>query len=74
MAKLRRNFALMSIAVVSSLAACESVPPDAPPRPPSKAEMSPVLPSWSPMTWVMGYWKWGGTEWIWIPGHLAPKP
>ncbi|WP_244384797.1 CDI system lipoprotein BcpO [Burkholderia pseudomallei] len=56
------------------LAACETVPPDAPPRPPPKAEMSPVLPSWSTMTWVMGYWKWGGTEWVWIPGYLAPKP
>nr|WP_230958739.1 CDI system lipoprotein BcpO [Burkholderia stagnalis] len=50
------------------------MPPDAPPRPAPKAEMSPVLPSWSTMTWVMGYWKWNGTKWIWIPGHLAPKP
>ncbi|WP_244130467.1 CDI system lipoprotein BcpO [Burkholderia latens] len=56
------------------LVACETVPQDAPPRPPPKAEMSPVLPSWSTMTWVMGYWKWSGTEWVWIPGHLAPKP
>ncbi|HGL4259008.1 hypothetical protein [Burkholderia dolosa] len=22
----------------------------------------------------MGFWKWSGTEWVWIPGHLAPKP
>ncbi|WP_423759938.1 CDI system lipoprotein BcpO [Burkholderia sp. NLJ2] len=50
------------------------MPPDAPPRPPPKPEMSPVLPSWSTMTWVMGFWKWSGTEWVWIPGHLAPKP
>ncbi|KGW31418.1 putative lipoprotein [Burkholderia pseudomallei MSHR733] len=50
------------------------MPSDAPPRPPPKAEMSPVLPSWSTMTWVMGFWKWSGTEWVWIPGHLAPKP
>ncbi|WP_318826088.1 hypothetical protein [Burkholderia thailandensis] len=36
--------------------------------------MEPVLPSWSTTTWVMGFWKWGGTEWVWIPGHFAPKP
>ncbi|WP_257010298.1 CDI system lipoprotein BcpO [Burkholderia ubonensis] len=65
---------LVSIAVIASLAACETVPSDALPRPPPRAEMSPVLPSWSTMTWVMGHWKWSGTEWVWIPGHLAPKP
>ncbi|MEK6369221.1 MAG: CDI system lipoprotein BcpO [Burkholderia gladioli] len=50
------------------------MPPDAPPRPPPKPEMEPVLPSWSSTIWVMGFWKWSGTEWVWIPGHLAPKP
>nr|WP_230943745.1 CDI system lipoprotein BcpO [Burkholderia anthina] len=50
------------------------MPPDAPPRPPPKPEMEPVLPSWSSTIWVMGFWKWNGTEWVWVPGHLAPKP
>ncbi|RXV69185.1 hypothetical protein D1006_29310 [Burkholderia stabilis] len=74
MAKLRGSFTLVSIAVAVSLASCETVPPDAPPRPPPKQEMEPVLPSWSSTTWVMGFWKWSGTEWVWIPGHFAPKP
>ncbi|NTZ84784.1 hypothetical protein FCJ61_17695 [Burkholderia metallica] len=74
MAIWKEKLSIVSIAVVVSLAACETVPPDAPPRPPPKPEMSPVLPSWSAMTWVMGFWKWSGAEWVWIPGHLAPKP
>lgn len=66
----------MALAFVTSalLAACETVPPDAPPRPPPKPEMEPVLPSWSTTTWVVGFWKWSGTEWVWIPGHFAHKP
>ncbi|WP_080410251.1 CDI system lipoprotein BcpO [Burkholderia ubonensis] len=74
MAILREVFAIVLLAVVASFTGCEALPPDAPPRPPPKPEMSTVLPSWSTMTWVMGYWKWSGTEWVWIPGHLAPKP
>ncbi|RKU02074.1 hypothetical protein C7H84_18215 [Burkholderia sp. Nafp2/4-1b] len=65
---------VLAFVMSALLAACESVPPDAPPRPPSKQEMEPVLPSWSSTIWVMGFWKWSGTEWVWIPGHLAPKP
>lgn len=68
------KLSIVSLVVVVSLAACETVPFDAPARPPAKPEMSPILPSWSTMTWVMGFWKWTGTEWVWIPGHLAPKP
>ncbi|MEJ8799718.1 CDI system lipoprotein BcpO [Trinickia caryophylli] len=63
-----------AVVIFAFLPACESVPPDAPPRPPGKPEMEPVLPSWSSVIWVMGYWKWSGSEWIWVPGHLAPKP
>ncbi|MBN3730564.1 CDI system lipoprotein BcpO [Burkholderia sp. Tr-20390] len=65
---------VMSLAMLASLGACETAPPGAPPRPPPKPEMEPVLPSWSSTIWVMGFWKWSGTEWVWIPGHLAPKP
>ncbi|NIE58191.1 hypothetical protein F3J12_26655 [Burkholderia sp. Ax-1735] len=64
----------LPLAMLALFAACETVPPDAPPRPPPKPEMEPVLPSWSSTIWVMGFWKWSGTEWVWIPGHLAPKP
>lgn len=73
MKKSKWSAALM-FAMSALLAACETVPPDAPPRPPPKPEMEPVLPSWSSTIWVMGFWKWSGTEWVWIPGHLAPKP
>lgn len=66
--------AALAFAMSALLAACETVPPDAPPRPPPKQEMEPVLPSWSSTIWVMGFWKWSRTEWVWIPGHLAPKP
>ncbi|NIF70535.1 hypothetical protein F3J16_10110 [Burkholderia sp. Ap-962] len=73
MRKSTSSFILL-FATSAFLAACETVPPDAPPRPPRKPEMEPVLPSWSSVMWVMGYWKWSGSEWVWIPGHLAPKP
>ncbi|MGN3967220.1 CDI system lipoprotein BcpO [Burkholderia gladioli] len=65
---------VLAVAMSAILAACETVPPDAPPRPPPKSEMEPVLPSWSSTIWVMGFWRWSGTEWVWVPGHLAPKP
>ncbi|WP_367307508.1 CDI system lipoprotein BcpO [Burkholderia gladioli] len=65
---------ILLIAMSALLAACETVPPNAAPRPPRRPEMEPVLPSWSSEMWVMGYWKWSGSEWLWIPGHLAPKP
>ncbi|MBU9264475.1 CDI system lipoprotein BcpO [Burkholderia multivorans] len=63
--------AALAFAMSALLAACETVPPDAPPRPPPKPEMEPVLPSWSSTIWVMGFWKWSGTEWVWIPGHFV---
>ncbi|QQC65501.1 CDI system lipoprotein BcpO [Paraburkholderia ginsengisoli] len=59
------------LALFALLAACQNVPPNAPPMPPPKPEMQPVLPN---TFWVMGYWRWSGTQWTWIPGHLAPKP
>ena len=62
------------MAVLGLLAACQNVPPGAPPMPPPKPEMQPVLPPNSNGFWVMGFWKWSGTEWVWIPGHIAPKP
>ncbi|WP_081059057.1 CDI system lipoprotein BcpO [Burkholderia anthina] len=72
--RFRSVLTVQFLAILALLAACESVPPDAPPRPPPKPEMEPVLPSWSSTIWVMGFWKWNGTEWVWVPGHLAPKP
>ncbi|MGS0969324.1 CDI system lipoprotein BcpO [Burkholderia glumae] len=65
---------VQAFAMSALLAACDTVPLDAPPRPPPKPEMEPVLPSWSSSIWVMGFWRWSGTEWVWVPGHLAPKP
>ncbi|WP_082711787.1 CDI system lipoprotein BcpO [Burkholderia singularis] len=72
--KSRLRLVVTSLSVLATLGACETAPPGAPPRPPPKQEMEPVLPSWSNTMWVMGFWKWSGTEWVWIPGHLAPKP
>ncbi|MFA8391347.1 CDI system lipoprotein BcpO [Burkholderia ubonensis] len=72
--KSRLGWMVMSLMVAALLGACETVPPAAPQRPPPKPEMEPLLPSWSSTTWVMGFWKWSGTEWVWIPGHFAPKP
>jgi hypothetical protein len=65
---------LYVLAAFALLAACQNVPPGAPPMPPPKPEMQPVLPPNSNGFWVMGFWKWSGTEWVWIPGHMAPKP
>ncbi|WP_308444871.1 CDI system lipoprotein BcpO [Paraburkholderia adhaesiva] len=70
--KLTRAFYILT--ALGLLAACQNVPPNAPPRPPPKPEMQPVLAPNSNAFWVMGYWKWSGAEWVWIPGHLAPKP
>jgi hypothetical protein len=64
----------ITLAAFVLLAACRSVPPGAPPMPPLKPEMQPVLPPNSNAFWVMGYWKWSGSDWVWISGHLAPKP
>ncbi|CAN7696694.1 hypothetical protein [Caballeronia sp. dw_19] len=52
------------------LSACESAPPNAPPKPSPIAEMSPNLPG---VAWVGGYWHWDGSQWVWIAGHIAPK-
>nr|WP_218627253.1 CDI system lipoprotein BcpO [Caballeronia sp. dw_19] len=60
----------MIAVTVALLSACESAPPNAPPKPSPIAEMSPNLPG---VAWVGGYWHWDGSQWVWIAGHIAPK-
>jgi YXWGXW repeat-containing protein len=43
------------------------------PPPPPRYEIVPVAPTHE-YVWVGGYWSWGGTRYLWRPGHYVRAP
>lgn len=40
-------------------------------RPPVIVETYETVPGYM---WVEGNWRWGGAEWVWMPGYFAAEP
>jgi hypothetical protein len=44
----------------------------APPAP--EAEVMPAPPPGPPMEWRSGFWRWNGTQYVWMPGRYVYPP
>ncbi|MEB0045549.1 MULTISPECIES: YXWGXW repeat-containing protein [unclassified Pseudomonas] len=44
------------------------IAPQHPHRPPPRYEVVPVMPA-PGYHWVEGHYRWGGNQWLWVPGH-----
>lgn len=56
------------------LAVNEVIAPRAPP-PPMYESIPPIPPGRGDMlTWMPGYWRWDGSNYIWIPGAYIDRP
>jgi hypothetical protein len=70
---------ILGTAILSlSLLACFGPPPASaqaypPPYDPGEA-VPPPPPSAYPMAWQPGYWRWGGNQYLWVPGHYVRTP
>ena len=43
--------------------------------PAARYEQRPVAPvSYTDPVWVDGYWGWGGSDWVWVPGRWVQRP
>ena len=43
--------------------------------PPVRYETRSVVPAgYSDPVWINGYWGWGGSDWVWVPGRWVERP
>jgi hypothetical protein len=52
----------------------EVVATRAPPPMPMEPVPPPPYGSTDTMTWMPGYWRWNGTDYVWTPGAYVSRP
>lgn len=58
--------------LTAGTALAQPAPPPYPPVPAPRMEHMPPPPGLN-YVWARGHWRWGGTAYVWVPGHYVVR-